>query len=93
MPRWEYQTLEVHRVDYEGSEVLKIFKVNGQKAGKVTRAAGVFSDEKREFLNLPSYLANSGKEGWEVAGLSPISGAGGGGGSISFVLILKRTIE
>jgi hypothetical protein len=91
MLRWEYQTLLVKQGN---DKVVEVIQVNSKEAkpvepGKFLKAP-VYTD-------LPIYLGEAGRAGWEVAGVSPITTAlpnsGIGEGRVTILVIMKRLIE
>jgi len=68
-------------------------EINNEVAGELIRKGrGLFGSNEYDHPDLYSYLNSVGKEGWEVVGVSPTTGAGDTGGKIKFVIILKRVI-
>ena len=91
MLRWEYQTLRAGTDYYTGA--LSIFSVNGEHVGKlIKKGSDIWGEDEYEHPDLQSYLTDAGKEGWDVAGLSPIERGSETSMGIQFVVILKRPL-
>jgi hypothetical protein len=58
MPKWEYQTLEVTQDWNLPHTDLLIIRVNGQETTPKVTQLGFFRGEKREYPDLPLYLAD-----------------------------------
>jgi hypothetical protein len=78
MQKWEYLTVTVLR------DV--ILSKEGQRVSKTTGSLGALEGER-----LHDFLKTAGNDGWEVVGLSPITG--GEGRDISVLIILKRPVD
>ena len=88
MQRWNYQTLVI-RIGKD--ELLEVQQVNDKEA-QIVETGGLLKGPR--YQDLYSYLGKFGHEGWEVAGVSPITtqipASGVGEGKIKVIIILKR---
>ena len=85
MQKWEYQTLVVKIGRDTAIEVIQM----NSKDTKAIEPGGLFKE--------PTYLAEAGREGWEVAGTSTlthnVASSGMGDGKNRVMIILKRPLE
>jgi hypothetical protein len=79
MQLWEYLTLTVR----EG--IVK--SANGERLAKDRFWGGI------EGQDLPDFLNDVGRLGWEVIGISPITSGGVGPFPVELVVILKRPLQ
>lgn len=92
--QWEYITLRAIRGDISSYSVdirdpIYVFSVNGKYIGK--SGTGPIGNQKQAAgVVLEEFLAEAGKEGWELCGMTPITGRGDSAGVITVLLILKR---
>jgi hypothetical protein len=88
---WEYQTLTVRQ---NNDKVIEVTHVNSKEAAIEVTGRIIKS---KTYHDLPSYLARSGRQGWEVVGMSPMTSFGAGSmaneGSINIMLMLKRPLD
>jgi hypothetical protein len=91
MHRWEYQTLLVKQ---RSDKVVEVIQVNSKEAKPVE--PGKFLKDP-VYTDLPIYLGEAGRDGWEVTGVSPVTTAlpssGMGEGRVTILVIMKRPIE
>ncbi len=91
MQKWEYQTLLVKQ---GGGKIVEVIQVNGKEA-KAVEPGGFLRSPV--YGDLTTYLVEAGREGWEVAGLSPVTSsvpAGGAGeGRVTILILLKRPVS
>jgi hypothetical protein len=91
MQKWEYQTLVVKIGREKQIEVIQL----NSKETKAVEPGGLFKEPT--YHDLPSYLMEAGREGWEVAGTSTLTStipaAGTGDGRNRVMIILKRPLE
>jgi hypothetical protein len=91
MQKWEYQTLIVRQ---NNDKVIEVTYVNSKDATLEVTGRIIKS---KTYHDLPSYLARSGRQGWEVVGVSPTTGLGAGSmaneGALHILLIMKRPLE
>ncbi|MBX3082550.1 MAG: hypothetical protein KF716_13015 [Anaerolineae bacterium] len=91
MQRWEYQTLVVKIGREKQVEVVQL----NNKEAKAVEPGGLFKEPM--YHDLPTYLAQVGQDGWEVAGTAPLThtipGSGTGDGRNRVMIILKRPLE
>jgi hypothetical protein len=91
MQRWEYQTLLVKQ---RSDKVVEVIQVNSKEAKPVE--PGRFLKEP-VYTDLPIYLGEAGREGWEVVGIAPttnsVPSAGMGESRVTILVIMKRPIE
>ena len=81
MQKWSYVTASV----YDD----KVLEIDGQKVGDM-RFKGFSWEVKGE--NLHDFLNRMGQDGWEVVGVTPVTGTGDKPGTVSIKVILKRPI-
>ena len=91
MQKWEYQTLVVK---IGRDKTIEVVQMNSKET-KAVEPGGLFKEPT--YHDLPTYLAEAGREGWEVAGTAPLThtipGSGVGDGKNRVMLILKRPLE
>ena len=91
MQKWEYQTLVVKIGRGKAIEVIQM----NSKDTKAVEPGGLFKEPM--YHDLPTYLAEAGREGWEVAGTSTlthnVASSGMGDGKNRVMIILKRPLE
>lgn len=95
--QWEYVTLRAIRGDITSYSVdirdpVYVFAVNGKYIGKgVTSPLG--NKTQSPGLILEDFLLQAGREGWELAGMSPLTDRGGEQpGVITLLIVMKRRI-
>jgi hypothetical protein len=81
MTRWRYQTVIAKPVVMEHE--CYAFSIDGDTEAPIIGKRGILAER----MLLPDYLASVGEEGWEVCGISPISGHNG---SIPVLIVLKK---
>jgi hypothetical protein len=90
MMQWEYMTLLVR---LSKQKVPEVQHVNNKEA-KALEPGGFLKEAV--YLDLPSYLVQAGREGWEMAGMSPatnhIPNSGTGDGRNLILIVFKRPI-
>ncbi len=90
MQQWEYMTLLVR---LNKQKVAEVQQVNNKEA-KALEPGGFL--RAPVYLDLPSYLAQAGREGWEMIGMAPatnhIPSSGTGEGRNQILIVLKRPI-
>jgi len=76
MQQWEYRVLTVDNG--------KVMNINNQQIGKYVIFKGAQGPDLHEVLN------QMGKEGWELVGISPITGTGERADTVRICVVLKR---
>lgn len=95
--QWEYVTLRAIRGDITSYSVdirdpIYVFAINGKYVGKGTTAP-LGNHAQSPGVVLEEFLAQAGREGWEVAGMSPITDRGGEQpGVVTVLILLKRRV-
>lgn len=88
MKKWRYLTV-VAKATGETGEFVYVYSINGDTSipiiKKRTNLLG--SDER---VQLSDYLDSTGEEGWEVCGMSPITGTGQYGFPVAMMIVLKK---
>ena len=86
MTKWEYVVLECN-------SSLKVERMNGMPIEQIEAdKAGFLGGRGKRQPYLYEYLAEVGKQGWEVCGTSPYL-TGMDGGIVRVQVILKRSLE
>ncbi len=88
MKKWRYLTV-VAKATHEHGEFIYIYSINGDTSAPVIkkRTNLLGSDEH---VQLSDYLDSAGEEGWEVCGMSPITGDGRYSAPVAMMILLKQ---
>lgn len=92
MQQWEYQTIVV-KIGRE--KQIEVIQANNKETKRLD-SGGMFRDPM--YIDLPTFLEQAGRDGWEVVGMSPIThGIPSSGvqveGKNRVLIILKRPLE
>jgi hypothetical protein len=83
MPKWEYTTLRVVNET--------VMRVNDQQVGDIKTS--LLGGSKEQGSPLHQYLNKIGQDGWEVAGMTPITGGSEHRAILAYIVVLKRPLS